>query len=59
MNRLKDLYVNFFKVYKVVKVKDLAEQFNCDVRTIQRDLQILEYNNKVKRIKSGTWALVE
>ncbi|HET7522326.1 MAG TPA: DeoR family transcriptional regulator [Bacillales bacterium] len=54
MTRIKSVYL-FIRERGTVTTKELVEEFGITQRTIQRDLNILVYNNLVKSPARGTW----
>ena len=54
LNRIKDVYM--FILYKgEVTTQDLVEEFNITPRTIQRDLNVLAFNDLVMSPSRGKW----
>lgn len=45
----------FIKENGTVSTQELVEEFNMTSRTIQRDLNVLAYNNLVKSPSRGKW----
>ncbi|CAM5218507.1 DeoR-like protein with HTH domain OS=Ureibacillus acetophenoni OX=614649 GN=SAMN05877842_102561 PE=4 SV=1 [Ureibacillus acetophenoni] len=54
LNRIKDVYM-FILDKGVVSTQDLVEEFNITPRTIQRDLNVLAFNNLVTSPSRGKW----
>jgi len=54
LNRIKDVYM-FILDKGVVSTQDLVEEFNITPRTIQRDLNVLAFNNLVISPSRGKW----
>ncbi|GAA0332671.1 DeoR family transcriptional regulator [Bacillus carboniphilus] len=54
LTRIKSVYM-FIKENGTVSTQELVEEFNMTSRTIQRDLNVLAYNNLVKSPSRGKW----
>lgn len=54
LNRIKSVYL-YIKQRGTVSTNELVEEFGITPRTIQRDLNVLEYNNLVKSPSRGKW----
>ncbi len=54
LNRIKDVYM-FILDKGMVSTQDLVEEFNITPRTIQRDLNVLAFNNLVTSPSRGRW----
>lgn len=54
MTRIKSVYY-YIKEHGCVTTKELVEEFGTTERTIQRDLNILRYNQLVTSPKRGKW----
>ncbi|GGE49043.1 putative HTH-type transcriptional regulator YtzE [Pullulanibacillus camelliae] len=54
MNRVKDIYL-FIREKGTVSTQELVDEFEMTQRTIQRDLNILLYNQLVKSPSRGKW----
>lgn len=54
-NRIKDIYIFLKRSKEPVPSKVIAEAFDCSVKTVQRDLRILEFNHLVKSAGRGKW----
>ncbi|WP_301109166.1 DeoR family transcriptional regulator [Sporosarcina sp.] len=52
--RIKDVYM-FIRDNGKVTTEDVAEEFNISLRTAQRDLNVLEYNELIKNSVRGEW----
>lgn len=58
LNRVKSVYL-FIRRQGVVTTKELVEEFDMTQRTMQRDLNILTYNNLVRSPRRGQWMVTE
>ena len=58
MNRVKDVYL-FIREKGTVSTQELVEEFEMTQRTIQRDLNILLYNQLVKSPSRGKWKVTD
>ncbi|GGI10003.1 DeoR family transcriptional regulator [Bacillus sp. JJ664] len=56
LTRIKAIYM-YISENGTVSTKDLVEEFGITPRTIQRDLNILEFNNLVYSPSRGKWAV--
>jgi DeoR/GlpR family transcriptional regulator of sugar metabolism len=56
LNRVKDVYL-YIKENGTVTTQELVDAFEMNQRTIQRDLNILTYNNLVKSVSRGKWTV--
>jgi len=56
MNRVKDIYL-FIREKGTVSTQELVDEFEMTQRTIQRDLNILLYNQLVKSPSRGKWCV--
>ncbi|MFD2618005.1 MULTISPECIES: DeoR family transcriptional regulator [Terrilactibacillus] len=56
LNRVKAVYL-FIRNKGTVTTQELVEEFDITQRTIQRDLNILMYNNLVKSPSRGRWTI--
>jgi DeoR/GlpR family transcriptional regulator of sugar metabolism len=56
LNRVKDVYL-YIKENGTVTTQELVDAFEMNQRTIQRDLNILTYNNLVKSTSRGKWTV--
>ncbi|MFP3918411.1 DeoR-like protein with HTH domain [Ureibacillus xyleni] len=54
LNRIKDVYM-FILDKGTVSTQDLVEEFNITPRTIQRDLNVLAFNDLVVSPSRGKW----
>ncbi|MEK4230383.1 DeoR family transcriptional regulator [Solibacillus sp. FSL H8-0538] len=54
LNRIKDVYM-FILNKGEVSTQDLVEEFNITPRTIQRDLNVLAFNDLVMSPSRGKW----
>ena len=54
LNRIKDVYM-FILSKGEVTTQDLVEEFNITPRTIQRDLNVLAFNDLVTSPSRGKW----
>ncbi|QKS72112.1 DeoR/GlpR transcriptional regulator [Paenalkalicoccus suaedae] len=54
LTRIKAIYL-YIKKNGSVSTKELVEEFGCTERTIQRDLNVLEYNDLVISHERGVW----
>lgn len=54
LNRIKDVYM-FILDKGEVSTQDLVEEFNITPRTIQRDLNVLAFNDLVSSPSRGKW----
>ncbi|RYL93750.1 DeoR family transcriptional regulator [Sporolactobacillus sp. THM7-4] len=58
LNRVRSVYL-FIRRQGAVTTKELVEEFDMTQRTIQRDLNILTYNNLVKSPRRGLWTVTD
>ncbi|MET3697210.1 DeoR-like protein with HTH domain [Bacillus oleivorans] len=54
LTRIKSMYM-FIKENGTVSTQELVEEFDMTSRTIQRDLNVLAYNNLVTSPSRGKW----
>jgi DeoR/GlpR family transcriptional regulator of sugar metabolism len=54
LNRIKDMYM-FIRDHGTVTTQDLVDEFGITPRTIQRDLNVLEFNDLVISPTRGKW----
>jgi DeoR/GlpR family transcriptional regulator of sugar metabolism len=54
LNRIKSIYM-FIQKNGTVSTQDLVEEFGITPRTIQRDLNVLAYNDLVESPSRGRW----
>ena len=52
--RIKDIYI-FIKDNGTVTTSELVDEFVSTPRTIQRDLNVLEYNDLISSPRRGKW----
>jgi DeoR/GlpR family transcriptional regulator of sugar metabolism len=57
IRRVKSIYFYLKKKGDPVHSTELADEFGCATRTIQRDLKILECNHLIKNLGKGLWAV--
>lgn len=58
LNRVRSVYL-FIRKQGTVTTKELVEEFDITQRTIQRDLNILTYNDLVKSPRRGQWTVTD
>lgn len=58
LNRIKCIYL-FISKNGTVTTQDLVEEFGITPRTIQRDLNVLAYNDLVKSTSRGKWTTTQ
>jgi DeoR/GlpR family transcriptional regulator of sugar metabolism len=58
INRIKDLYW-FIHKHGPVKIAELEEEFGMHKRTIERDLETLQYNQLIFSPKRGHWQVTD
>ncbi|HLU22444.1 HTH domain-containing protein [Lederbergia graminis] len=58
LTRIKDIYF-FIKENGPVTTRELADEFGSTPRTIQRDLNVLEYNDLISSPRRGKWTTTE
>nr|WP_239549099.1 DeoR family transcriptional regulator [Scopulibacillus daqui] len=58
LNRVKSVYL-YIRKRGTVTTQELVEEFDMTQRTIQRDLNILTYNNLVKSPSRGKWTVTK
>ncbi|OMP67417.1 DeoR family transcriptional regulator [Domibacillus epiphyticus] len=58
LNRIKSVYM-FIKENGTVTTQDLVDEFGITPRTIQRDLNVLAYNELVVSPTRGKWTTTE
>lgn len=58
INRVKSVYL-FIRENGTVTTTSVAEEFGITDRTVQRDLQVLEYNGLVTSPIRGKWTITE
>ena len=54
LTRIKDIYF-FIKENGTVTTNELVDAFGSTPRTIQRDLNVLEYNDLISSPRRGKW----
>ncbi|AST96940.1 DeoR/GlpR transcriptional regulator [Shouchella clausii] len=54
LTRIKSIYL-YIKQKGTVTTNELVEEFGITQRTVQRDLNVLEYNNLVTSSARGKW----
>lgn len=54
LTRIKSVYL-YINQKGNVTTKELTEEFGTTERTIQRDLNVLEYNGLVTTLERGVW----
>lgn len=54
LTRIKSIYL-YIKQKGTVTTNELVEEFGITQRTVQRDLNVLEYNNLVVSSARGKW----
>ncbi|WP_193557010.1 DeoR family transcriptional regulator [Salicibibacter halophilus] len=55
LTRIKSIYLFMSKEGRTVTTQELVDEFGTTQRTIQRDLNVLEYNNLVHSPSRGKW----
>ncbi|RYM02120.1 DeoR family transcriptional regulator [Sporolactobacillus sp. THM7-7] len=58
LNRVRSVYL-FIRKQGTVTTKELVEEFEMTQRTIQRDLNILSYNDLVRSPRRGYWTVTD
>ncbi|UOE93510.1 MULTISPECIES: DeoR family transcriptional regulator [Bacillaceae] len=58
MTRIKSIYL-YIKQRGTVSTNELVEEFGITQRTIQRDLNVLEYNDLVFSPSRGKWTVTK
>lgn len=56
LTRIKSIYL-YIKQKGAVTTNELVEEFGTTQRTIQRDLNVLEYNKLVESPSRGKWTV--
>lgn len=54
LNRIKSVYF-FIQEKGIVTTQELVDEFGITTRTIQRDLNVLSYNDLVESPSRGKW----
>lgn len=58
LNRVRSVYL-FIRKQGTVTTKELVEEFDMTQRTMQRDLNILTYNDLVISPRRGQWTVTK
>ncbi|WP_207634146.1 DeoR family transcriptional regulator [Halalkalibacter urbisdiaboli] len=58
LTRIKSIYL-YIKQRGTVTTTELVEEFGITQRTIQRDLNVLEYNKLVESPSRGKWSVTK
>jgi DeoR/GlpR family transcriptional regulator of sugar metabolism len=58
LNRIKSVYI-FIKENGTVSTQEIVDEFGITPRTIQRDLNVLAYNDLVISPSRGQWTTTE
>ncbi|WP_335871370.1 DeoR family transcriptional regulator [Bacillus sp. 2205SS5-2] len=58
LTRIKSVYV-FIKDNEIVTTQDIVEEFGITPRTVQRDLNVLAYNDLVESPSRGRWTTTQ
>ncbi|MEI5908811.1 DeoR family transcriptional regulator [Bacillus spongiae] len=58
LTRIKSVYM-FIKDNGTVTTQDLVEEFGITPRTVQRDLNVLAYNDLVESPSRGRWTTTQ
>ncbi|KGA98764.1 alkaline phosphatase [Alkalihalobacillus alcalophilus ATCC 27647 = CGMCC 1.3604] len=58
LTRIKSIYL-YIKQRGTVTTNELVEEFGITQRTIQRDLNVLEYNKLVESPTRGKWSVTK
>lgn len=58
LNRIKSVYM-FISKHGTVTTQELVDEFGITPRTIQRDLNVLAYNDLVESPSRGKWTTTE
>ncbi|WP_124220335.1 DeoR family transcriptional regulator [Aquisalibacillus elongatus] len=58
INRIKDIYL-YLNDQGSATTKELSEQFGLSDRTIQRDINVLQYNGLVESCRKGEWTTTD
>ncbi|WP_100331890.1 DeoR family transcriptional regulator [Bacillus xiapuensis] len=58
LNRIKSVYM-FIKENGTVSTQEIVDEFGITPRTIQRDLNVLAYNDLVVSPSRGKWTTTE
>lgn len=54
LNRIKDVYM-FIRDHGIVTTQDLVDEFGITPRTVQRDLNVLAFNDLISSPSRGRW----
>ncbi|HSO59125.1 MAG TPA: DeoR family transcriptional regulator [Paenisporosarcina sp.] len=54
LNRIKDVYM-YIRDQGIVTTQDLVNEFGITPRTVQRDLNVLAFNDLVSSPSRGSW----
>lgn len=54
LNRIKDVYM-YIRNHGIVTTQDLVDEFGITPRTVQRDLNVLAFNDLVSSPSRGSW----
>ena len=54
LNRIKDVYM-YIRDHGIVTTQDLVDEFGITPRTVQRDLNVLAFNDLVSSPSRGSW----
>ncbi|PRO65380.1 DeoR family transcriptional regulator [Alkalicoccus urumqiensis] len=58
LTRIKSMYL-YIKQKGTVSTKELKDEFGTTERTVQRDLNVLEYNGLVSSSERGIWSVTQ
>ncbi|MFD1706787.1 DeoR family transcriptional regulator [Siminovitchia sediminis] len=58
LTRIKDVYL-YIRENGTVSTRELADAFGSTPRTIQRDLNVLEYNDLISSPRRGKWTTTD
>ncbi|WP_093857573.1 DeoR family transcriptional regulator [Tenuibacillus multivorans] len=58
LNRIKDIYLYLYENGSAT-TSELSEQFGLSDRTIQRDINVLQYNGLVESCRKGEWTTTD
>ena len=54
LNRIKDVYM-YIRDHGIVTTQDLVDEFGITPRTVQRDLNVLAFNDLISSPSRGRW----
>jgi DeoR/GlpR family transcriptional regulator of sugar metabolism len=54
LNRIKDVYM-YIRDHGIVTTQDLVDEFGITPRTVQRDLNVLAFNDLIISPSRGRW----